>query len=58
MTSRVNRLKTTFDQDEEASMDMNVVSGTLKLWLRELPAPLFTHALHPAIHRWPAHPPR
>ncbi|KZT55546.1 hypothetical protein CALCODRAFT_484720 [Calocera cornea HHB12733] len=58
MANSVHFAKFTLKRDEEASTDVNVVSGTLKLWLRELPAPLFTHALHPAIHRWPAHPPR
>ncbi|KZT59454.1 RhoGAP-domain-containing protein [Calocera cornea HHB12733] len=56
MTSRVNRLKAAFDRDvetplldEEAVTDINIVSGTLKLWLRELPEPLFTNALYPGF---------
>ncbi|KZP01550.1 RhoGAP-domain-containing protein [Calocera viscosa TUFC12733] len=56
MTSRLNRLKAAFDRDvetplldEEAATDVNIVSGTLKLWLRELPEPLFTHALYPGF---------
>ncbi|EJU03697.1 RhoGAP-domain-containing protein [Dacryopinax primogenitus] len=57
-TSRVNRLKASFDRgkyvetsllDEEASTDVNIVSGALKLWLRELPEPLFTHSLYPGF---------
>lgn len=30
----------------EWTSDINVVSGALKLWLRELPEPLLTYALY------------
>jgi hypothetical protein len=30
----------------EWTSDINVVSGALKLWLRELPEPLMTYALY------------
>jgi hypothetical protein len=31
---------------EEWSADINVVSGALKLWFRELPEPLLTYGLY------------
>lgn len=31
---------------EEFGPDINVVSGALKLWFRELPEPLLTHELY------------
>lgn len=54
-TSKVQRLKQKFDQDwmavdlfedEEALSDVNIVSGCLKLWFRELPEPLLTWELY------------
>lgn len=33
----------------EWSSDINVVSGALKLWLRELPEPLLTYGLYDAF---------
>lgn len=56
-TSRVQKLKAKFDADwssvdlmsDEALSDINIVAGCLKLWFRELPEPLFTHALYPAF---------
>ncbi|KAK8844139.1 hypothetical protein IAR55_006933 [Kwoniella newhampshirensis] len=57
-TSRVQALKTALDRDidnidvmsDEWSADINVVSGALKLWFRELPEPLLTYGLyHPFI---------
>ena len=56
-TSRVQKLKAKFDADwssvdvlsDEASSDINIVAGCLKLWFRELPEPLLTHALYPAF---------
>lgn len=34
---------------EEWSADINVVSGALKLWFRELPEPLLTYGLYNAF---------
>lgn len=56
-TSRVQKLKAKFDTDwssvdvmsDEALSDINIVAGCLKLWFRELPEPLLTHALYPAF---------
>ncbi|ORY33022.1 Rho GTPase activation protein [Naematelia encephala] len=53
-TSRVQALKNALDKDvdsvdvlsEEWSADINVVSGALKLWFRELPEPLLTFGLY------------
>lgn len=54
-TSKVQRLKAKFDadwtqvdlfEDEEALSDVNIVSGCLKLWFRELPEPLLTWELY------------
>ncbi|KAL7421093.1 hypothetical protein Q5752_003977 [Cryptotrichosporon argae] len=53
-TSRVQALKAALDKDVEAvdvmseqwSGDINVVSGALKLWFRELPEPLLTYGLY------------
>ncbi|RSH95110.1 hypothetical protein EHS25_000196 [Saitozyma podzolica] len=53
-TSRVQALKAALDKDientdvmsEEWSADINVVSGALKLWFRELPEPLLTYGLY------------
>ncbi|EPQ56726.1 RhoGAP-domain-containing protein [Gloeophyllum trabeum ATCC 11539] len=52
--TKVNRLKEKLDKDldsvnldaEEWSSDINNVTSVLKLWLRELPDPLFTQELH------------
>ncbi|KAF9526110.1 GTPase activating protein [Crepidotus variabilis] len=54
MTSKVNTLKAKLDRDLESvdldspewSSDINNVSSVFKMWLRELPDPLFTNALH------------
>jgi hypothetical protein len=54
MTSRVQSLKAALDRDidavdvmsDEWSADINVVSGALKLWFRELPEPLLTYGLY------------
>ena len=56
-TSRVQKLKQKFDTDwsavdvlsDEASSDINIVAGCLKLWFRELPEPLLTYSLYPAF---------
>lgn len=57
-TSRVQALKAALDKDvdtvdlmgEDWSADINVISGALKLWFRELPEPLLTYGLyHPFI---------
>ncbi|OCF32411.1 GTPase activating protein [Kwoniella heveanensis CBS 569] len=53
-TSRVQALKNALDRDidgvdvlsDEWSADINVVSGALKLWFRELPEPLLTYGLY------------
>lgn len=54
-TSKVQRLKAKFDtdweavdlfDDAEALSDINIVSGCLKLWFRELPEPLLTWELY------------
>ncbi|KAK1922699.1 hypothetical protein DB88DRAFT_496005 [Papiliotrema laurentii] len=53
-TSRVQALKAALDRDVDAvdimsdewSADINVVSGALKLWFRELPEPLLTFGLY------------
>nr|XP_019001532.1 GTPase activating protein [Kwoniella mangroviensis CBS 8507]OCF64993.1 GTPase activating protein [Kwoniella mangroviensis CBS 8507] len=53
-TSRVQALKNALDKDidnidvmsDEWSADINVVSGVLKLWFRELPEPLLTYGLY------------
>ncbi|WWC63842.1 uncharacterized protein I303_106447 [Kwoniella dejecticola CBS 10117] len=53
-TSRVQALKNALDKDvdnidvmsDEWSADINVVSGALKLWFRELPEPLLTYGLY------------
>lgn len=56
-TSKVQRLKAKFDSDwttvdlfdphdGEANSDINIVSGCLKLWFRELPEPLLTWELY------------
>ncbi|GFZ47231.1 hypothetical protein JCM24511_04974 [Saitozyma sp. JCM 24511] len=53
-TSRVQALKAALDKDientdvmsDEWSADINVVSGALKLWFRELPEPLLTYGLY------------
>jgi hypothetical protein len=54
-TSKVQRLKAKFDadwtavdlfEDAEALSDINIVSGCLKLWFRELPEPLLTWDLY------------
>lgn len=53
-SSRVQALKRALDTDfentdvmsEEWSADINVVSGALKLWFRELPEPLLTYGLY------------
>ncbi|CAO1637713.1 unnamed protein product [Sympodiomycopsis kandeliae] len=54
-TSKVQRLKTKFDtdwtsvdlfSDTEAMSDVNIISGCLKLWFRELPEPLLTWDLY------------
>ncbi|ORX39261.1 hypothetical protein BD324DRAFT_619059 [Kockovaella imperatae] len=53
-TSRVQALKAALDKDVGSvdimsdlwSADINVVSGALKLWFRELPEPLLTYALY------------
>ncbi|CAO1637231.1 unnamed protein product [Parajaminaea phylloscopi] len=54
-TSKVQRLKAKFDadwvqvdlfEDAEALSDVNIVSGCLKLWFRELPEPLLTWELY------------
>ncbi|WRT69264.1 uncharacterized protein IL334_006248 [Kwoniella shivajii] len=53
-TSRVQALKNALDKDvenvdimsDEWSADINVVSGVLKLWFRELPEPLLTFGLY------------
>ncbi|WWC91012.1 uncharacterized protein L201_005952 [Kwoniella dendrophila CBS 6074] len=53
-TSRVQALKNALDRDidnidvlsDEWSADINVVSGVLKLWFRELPEPLLTYGLY------------
>jgi hypothetical protein len=34
---------------DEWSADINVVSGALKLWFRELPEPLLTYGLYHAF---------
>ncbi|EJD07593.1 RhoGAP-domain-containing protein [Fomitiporia mediterranea MF3/22] len=52
--TKVLKLKERLDKDvdsvnldtEEWSSDINNVTSVLKLWLRELPDPLLTHALH------------
>lgn len=36
-------------QSSEWSSDINVVSGALKLWFRELPEPLLTFGLYDAF---------
>ncbi|TFK39437.1 GTPase activating protein [Crucibulum laeve] len=54
MTSKVANLRQRLDKDLEAvdldapewSGDINNVSSVLKMWLRELPDPLMTQALH------------
>lgn len=54
MTSKVQALKVALDKDIDAvdimsddwSADINVVSGALKLWFRELPEPLLTYGLY------------
>jgi len=54
MVSKVTRLKDRLDRDfpgvnlddEEWTSDINVVTSTMKLWLRELPEPLLTYELH------------
>lgn len=57
-TSKVQRLKHKFDADwtsldvmadAEATSDINIVAGCLKLWFRELPEPLLTHELYRAF---------
>ncbi|KAI9636893.1 putative GTPase activating protein [Dioszegia hungarica] len=53
-SSRVQALKRALDTDldntdvmsDEWSADINVVSGALKLWFRELPEPLLTYGLY------------
>ncbi|KAK4689393.1 Rho GTPase-activating protein RGD1, partial [Tremellales sp. Uapishka_1] len=53
-TSKVQALKGALDRDidsvdvlsEDWSADINVVSGALKLWFRELPEPLLTYGLY------------
>ncbi|WWD21201.1 hypothetical protein CI109_105685 [Kwoniella shandongensis] len=53
-TSKVQALKNALDRDinsvdvmsEEWSADINVISGALKLWFRELPEPLLTYGLY------------
>lgn len=54
-TSKVQRLKAKFDSDwssvdlfadTEAMSDINIISGCLKLWFRELPEPLLTWELY------------
>lgn len=53
-TSRVQALKKALDTDidntdvmsEDWSADINVISGALKLWFRELPEPLLTYGLY------------
>jgi hypothetical protein len=53
-SSRVQALKRALDTDlentdvmsDEWSSDINVVSGALKLWFRELPEPLLTYGLY------------
>lgn len=53
-TSKVQALKRALDTDadgtdvmsDEWSADINVVSGALKLWFRELPEPLLTYGLY------------
>ncbi|KAL4252043.1 GTPase activating protein [Abortiporus biennis] len=55
--SKVQKLKEKLDKDldsvnldaEEWSTDISNVTSVLKLWLRELPDPLFTHELHQAF---------
>lgn len=53
-TSKVQALKNALDKDidsvdvmdEQWTSDINVVSGALKLWFRELPEPLLTYGLY------------
>lgn len=53
-TSKVQALKNVLDRDmdsvdvmdEQWTSDINVVSGALKLWFRELPEPLLTYGLY------------
>jgi hypothetical protein len=52
--SKVQKLKVILDRDvegvdlmsDEWRADVNVITGVLKLWLRELPEPLLTFALY------------
>ncbi|KAL1742115.1 hypothetical protein HDZ31DRAFT_84353 [Schizophyllum fasciatum] len=56
-TSKVHQLRQKLDKDLESvdldspewSSDINNVASVLKLWLRELPDPLFTFALRPGF---------
>ncbi|KAK0566095.1 Rho GTPase-activating protein [Tilletia horrida] len=53
-SSKVQRLKGKFDTDwtsvdlmnDDAIADVNIITGCLKLWFRELPEPLMTHDLY------------
>ncbi|CAD6892582.1 unnamed protein product [Tilletia laevis] len=53
-SSKVQKLKAKFDTDwtavdlmnDEAIADINIITGCLKLWFRELPEPLLTHDLY------------
>ncbi|XP_065054507.1 active breakpoint cluster region-related protein-like [Rhopilema esculentum] len=53
IASEVKSLKTVFDENPQsaalnlAEADINAVAGLVKLYLRELPEPLFTNALYP-----------
>ncbi|KAL2091804.1 hypothetical protein ACEWY4_011602 [Coilia grayii] len=53
VATEIQALKTAFDSNNKdvcvimGEMDVNAIAGTLKLYFRELPEPLFTDALYP-----------